>query len=148
MDERGRVTEDTDLHHRVLKRHYIDVADARWEVSTVGLVEEPEDILEAFTFLVDMAHEISEKYETMIFKIDGDERVGSESGGATSFGHYRSNDSQDVVRAHIQMVELIAGGKLVPVECKSHSDRISPHILKAMEREASARVQYPASPDN
>ncbi len=130
------VTEETDLHHRVLKRHYIEVGDDHWEVSTVRLIEEPESIGEVAGLLTDMVDGVTEKYETMIFKkVDG-VRVSSIMGGANSFGHYRSNNSQDIVKAHHQIVSLIAEGKLTPVQTKeNHGTTISKHILKAMMKE-------------
>jgi len=135
------ITEETDLHPRVLKRHYVEVNDVKWEVSTVLLVEEPESLGEAVRVLVDIVDGVTEKYETMIFKVVDGVRAGPIAGGATSFGHYRSNDSQDIVKAHGQIVSLIANGRLVPVECKAYRTSISPHILKAMREKEIANEQ-------
>ena len=143
------VTEDTDLHYRVLKRHYVEVNDEKWEVSTIRVVEDPDHIGEAIGVLVDMIDGVTEKYETMLFKI-GDDGFRYTSNkelrgrGAEEFGHYRSNDSRDIVKAHNQIVSLIAEGKLVPVKCKAHSDAISPHILKAMMKEEANSESNPA----
>ena len=135
------VTEDTYIHPRVLKRHYVEINDAKWEVSTIRTVEEPDHIGEAIAVLSNIMDGVDEKYETMIFKIIDDDGTRytdvKEMRGiaATDFGHYRGNESQDIVKAHSQIVSLIADGKLKPVECKAHSDAISPHILKAMMKE-------------
>lgn len=133
------VTEDTDLHYRVLKRHYVEVNDGKWEVSTIRVVEQPDHIGEAIALLSDMIDDVKEKYETMIFKIVEDgARYSNYELGAASFGHYRCNESEDIVKAHDQIVSLIADGKLKPIICKAHSDAISPHILKAMMREETS----------
>jgi len=129
----AEITEETDLHHRVLKRHYVEVDGTKWEVSTVRLIEEPENPFEVMGMLRDITHGIDEKYETMVFKIVDDARVTPIAMGATDFGHYRSNDSQDIVKAHDQIVSLIAEGKLIPVMEEGEST-ISKHILEAMMR--------------
>lgn len=127
------VIEDTDLHPRALKRHYIEVDGAKWEVSTVRLIEEPEDVLEFVGFIRDIADGIDEKYETMVFKLVDDMRYSEYGYGATSFGHYRSNSSEDIVKAHDQIVSLIAEGKLIPVcDRDSEAETVSTNVLKAM----------------
>ncbi len=143
------VTEDNYIHPRVLKRHYVEVNGAKWEVSTIRTVEEPDHVGEAIAVLSDVIDGVSEKFETMIFKIvddDGARYTDIEKWrgiAATDFGHYRSNESQDIVKAHDQIVSLIADGKLIPVVCKAHSDAISPHILKAMMKEEASSESNP-----
>lgn len=140
----AEITEETDLHHRVLKRHYIEVDGAKWEVSTVRLIEEPENPFEVVGMLRDILHGVDEKYETMIFKIVDEARVTPIEHGATDFGHYRSNDSEDIVKAHDQIVSLIAEGKLIPVWDEGEST-VSKHILEAMMREDPGHIRAPGT---
>lgn len=131
------ITEDIPLHPRVLKRHYVEAVDAKWEISTVRLVEEPMDPFEFISMVRDVITDIHWKYETMIFKIIEDKREGD----AFDYGHYRSDDSQDVVKAHDQIVSLIAEGKLTPIKSEEISSQISSHILKAMMKESRAQAE-------
>jgi len=126
------ITEDTDLHPRVLKRNYVDVGDAKWEISTIRVIEDPENILEFFGFLRDRIDDVHWKYETMIFKIEDESRFKTTKLGASSFGYYRANESEDIVKAHDQIVSLISEGKLTPVLDTIHGLQISPNIVSAM----------------
>jgi len=127
------ITEDTDLDSQVLKRHYVEIDGAKWEISTVQLVKDPEDDFELIGLLSDLIQDVHWKYETMIFKIlKDDARLSEFEFGATSFGYYRSDESEDVVKAHDQIVTLIAEGVLKPVEDTMHNLQISPAIVKAM----------------
>jgi len=131
----AKITEDTDLHSRALRHHYVEIDGEKWEIDTVQLVRnpEPDDIVSIFLVLADHLLDIPWKYETMIFKIENEERVTTIEGGATSFGYYRSNESEDVVKAHDQIVQLVAEGWLSPVEDEEPSNlQISPAIVKAM----------------
>lgn len=139
------ITEDTDLHPRVLKCHYVDTGETKWEINTVRLIEEPENILEVFGVLRDHIDDTHWKYETMIFKIleDGSRFTTTKHRlSASSFGYYRSNESEDIVKAHDQIVSLIAEGKLIPVLDIKYSLQISPNIVTAMI-EAEQSGSYP-----
>ena len=132
----SEITEDTDLHPRVLKRHFVDTGEAKWEISTIRVIEDAENILEFFGVLRDLIDDVHWKYETMIFKLleDG-HRYTSTISGASSFGYYRTNESEDVVKAHDQIVTLIAERKLEPVIDTLHNLQVSPSIVKAMVEE-------------
>jgi len=132
------ITEDTDLHPRSLKRNYVEIGEAKWEVSTAVLIEDPENIWEFFGFLSDLIDDVQWKYETMIFKIEDENRVTKTGLGASSFGYYRSNESEDIVKAHNQIVLLIAEGKLTPVLDTIHGLQISPNIVNAMMAESGS----------
>jgi len=129
------ITEITDLHPRVLKHHYVDTGETKWEINTVRLIEEPENILEVFGILRDQIDDVRWKYETMIFKTleDGSRFATTKLRfSASSFGYYRSNESEDIVKAHDQIVSLIAEGKLIPVLDIKYSLQVSPNIVTAM----------------
>ena len=118
-----KVTEDLDLMSRSLKKHCVELEDVTWEVSTIRVIEDPENLGQMFAMLYDAYIGSDWKYETMIF-VRGDH--------TTDYGHFRSNDSEDIVKAHDEIVALIAEGKLVPIEDDHASSRVSPHILRAM----------------
>jgi len=129
------ITEDTDLHSMALRHHYVEIEGEKWEIDTVQLVKDPEpdDIVSIFLVLTDHLLDIHWKYETMIFKIENEKRVTTIEDGATSFGYYRSNESEDIVKAHDQIVQLVAEGRLKPVKDEEPSNlQISPAIVKAM----------------
>lgn len=134
MGSKAIITEDTDLDPRVLKRHYVELKGSKWEISTAQLIENPENPAEVLTVFSDMFDDIHWKYETMIFRIDNEERFNIAKAGAWSFGHYRSNESKDIVKAHEQIVALIAEGKLKPqpIPEEQHRLQISANIIKAM----------------
>lgn len=136
-----KVVEITELHHRVLKKTSIEMDSFEWDISTVRLVrEEPENPGEMIAIMVDKADDVKWLYETMIFKkVDGI-RVGPMMGAAVSFGYYRSDSSENIVKAHTQIVSLIAEGKLTPITSKVYDHQISSHIVKAMITEDQEEV--------
>jgi len=139
------ITEDRNLHPRVLKRNYVDTGDAKWKISTIRVIEDPENILEFFGFLRDRIDGIHWKYETMIFKLIGENKTRFSTGkyGASSFGFYRSNESDDIIKAHNEIVSLIAEGKLIPVLDTMHNLQISPNIVNAMMESGSRPDTWP-----
>lgn len=148
MQKKGTVWHQTDsLHYRVLKRSYVKFeGEATWEVSTVLLEkQDPANFREAMAALRDIVDDVKWIYETMIFKLADDltrETVDDWVYGSPSYGYYRSDDSADIVKAHDQIVSLIAERKLTPVKGTAPNLQISPHIVKAMtEQDSDERLQ-------
>jgi len=135
---------DADFDHpRVLKMQFVQTETVRWEVSTVRLAKEPESIMDIPGVMRDAIDDIIWEYETMIFKVNekGERFCKDEITPfhATSYGFYRSNESEDVVKAHDQITQLILEGKLIPVPDRNEESslQISPAIVTAMVKEDS-----------
>lgn len=146
MQKKGTVWHQTDsLHYRVLKRSFVEFEDEgiKWEISTVLLEKDnPASIGEVLAVFRDLIDDIKWLYETMIFKLNADLTRVTYDGGADSYGFYRSNSSEDIVKAHDQIVSLIVERKLTPVKDTQPNLQISPHIVKAMtEQDSDERVQ-------
>ena len=146
--KKGTVWHQTDsLHYRVLKRSYVEFEDGiKWEVSTVLLEKEnPANLREVVAVLRDMVDDVKWLYETIIFKIEeGGRRASPFVGGGSSYGFYRSDDSEDIVKAHDQIVSLIAERKLTPIAGTDPALQISPHIVQAMiEQDTRAHSPTP-----
>jgi len=144
--KKGTVWHQTDsLHYRVLKRSYVEFEDEgiKWEISTVLLEKDsPANLREVAAVLRDLIDDVKWLYETIIFKIEEGRRASPFVGGGSSYGFYRSDDSEDIVKAHGQIVSLIAERKLTPIAGTDSALQISPHIVQAMiEQDSDERTQ-------
>ncbi len=147
--KKGTVWHQTDsLHYRVLKRSYVEFEDEgiKWEISTVRLEKDsPANLREVVAAIRDIVDDVKWLYETIIFKIEEGSRVPIDDPfRGASYGFYRSDDSEDIVKAHGQIVSLIAERKLTPIAGTDSTLQISPHIVQAMiEQDTRAHSPTP-----